>query len=36
VLPGNNYHLYDMTLFWSNLRSDFARRVRAFSAAGKP
>ena len=31
VLPGNNYHLYDMTLFWSNLRADFARRVKAFS-----
>lgn len=31
VLPGNNYHLYDMTLFWSNLRSDFAHRVKAFS-----
>jgi len=32
VLPGNNYHLYDITLFWSNLRADFARRVTAFSA----
>jgi hypothetical protein len=32
VLPGNNYHLYDITLFWSNLRMDFARRVKAFSA----
>lgn len=31
VLPGNNYHLYDITLFWSNLRADFARRVSAFS-----
>lgn len=31
VLPGNNYHLYDITLFWSNLRADFARRVGAFS-----
>jgi hypothetical protein len=30
VLPGNNYHLYDITLFWSNLRADFARRVAAF------
>lgn len=27
VLPGNNYHLYDMTLFWGNLRADFERRV---------
>jgi hypothetical protein len=33
VLPGNNYHLYDVTLFWSNLRADFARRVSALSAA---
>lgn len=32
VLPGNNYHLYDMTLFWSNLRADFTRRVTAFEA----
>jgi hypothetical protein len=32
VLPGNNYHLYDITLFWSNLRADFARRVDAFAA----
>ena len=27
VLPGNNYHLYDVTLFWANLRSDFLRRT---------
>lgn len=33
VLPGNNYHLYDMTLFWSDLRADFSRRVEAFDAA---
>lgn len=30
VLPGNNYHVYDMVLFWANLRSDFERRVRAW------
>lgn len=30
VLPGNNYHLYDMTLFWGNLRADFERRVAAW------
>ncbi|MET1755343.1 DUF3089 domain-containing protein [Novosphingobium sp. RD2P27] len=30
VLPGNNYHLYDVTLFWANLRADFARRVKAW------
>lgn len=32
VLPGNNYHLYDMTLFWSNLRADFARRTGSFNS----
>jgi Protein of unknown function (DUF3089). len=30
VLPGNNYHVYDMTLFWANLRTDFARRSAAW------
>jgi hypothetical protein len=30
VLPGNNFHLYDMTLFWGNLRADFERRVAAW------
>jgi hypothetical protein len=33
VLPGNNYHLYDVTLFWANLRSDFARRVGTWQKA---
>lgn len=32
VLPGNNYHVYDYSLFWANLRADVARRVTAFSA----
>ncbi len=27
VMPGNNYHIYDIALFWANLRRDFARRV---------
>jgi hypothetical protein len=27
VMPGNNYHVYDIALFWANLRRDFARRV---------
>jgi len=36
VLPGNNYHLYDITLFWANLRQDFERRVAAFRAGKKP
>ncbi|EIZ78933.1 hypothetical protein WSK_2476 [Novosphingobium sp. Rr 2-17] len=33
VLPGNNYHLYDVTLFWANVRADFERRVTAWQAA---
>ncbi len=28
VLPGNNYHLYDVPLFWANLRADLGRRAR--------
>jgi len=30
VLPGNNYHVYDIPLFWMNLRDDFTRRVEAW------
>lgn len=30
VLPGGNYHVYDVPLFWENTRADFARRVRAW------
>ena len=30
VLPGNNYHVYDIPLFWVNLREDMARRLAAF------
>lgn len=30
VLPGNNYHVYDIPLFWTNLRADFTRRLAAF------
>ena len=33
VMPGNNYHLFDITLFWSNLRADFIRRVKAWQPA---
>ncbi|WP_260583753.1 DUF3089 domain-containing protein [Sphingopyxis sp. PET50] len=25
VLPGNNYHVFDITLFWANLRADVLR-----------
>jgi len=32
VLPGNNYHVYDVPLFWANLRSDVTRRVAAWTA----
>jgi hypothetical protein len=31
VLPGNNYHVYDVPLFWANLRQDVGRRVQAWS-----
>lgn len=30
VGPGNNYHVYDIPLFWANLRADVARRVQAW------
>lgn len=33
VLPVNNYHLYDIVLFWANLRADVSRRVDAWQAA---
>ena len=26
VMPGNNYHVYDMALFWMNIRNDVAAR----------
>lgn len=30
VLPGNNYHVFDYSLFWGNVRADAARRAAAF------
>jgi hypothetical protein len=33
VLPGNNYHVYDIPLFWANLRADVIRRLAAWNAA---
>lgn len=30
VLPGNNYHVYDIPLFWANTKADVARRVEAW------
>jgi len=35
VLPGNNYHLYDVTLFWANLRADFERRAAAWQTKAR-
>jgi hypothetical protein len=32
VGPGNNYHVYDIPLFWANLRADVAKRVTAWQA----
>ena len=32
VLPGNNYHVYDFSLFWANMRADANRRLAGFSA----
>ena len=32
VLPGNNYHVFDYSLFWANVRADAARRLAAFQA----
>ena len=30
VLPGNNYHVYDYSLFWANIRADALRRAKAW------
>ncbi len=32
VLPGNNYHVFDYSLFWGNVRADVARRLAAHLA----
>lgn len=32
VLPGNNYHVYDIPLFWENLHQNVAGRVAAWKA----
>ena len=32
VLPGNNYHVYDIPLFWAKLRADVAARLAAWQA----
>ena len=33
VLPGGNYHVYDIPLFWKNLQEDVLRRVNAWTRA---
>lgn len=33
VLPGNNYHVFDYSLFWSNIRADAARRLASLTGA---
>ncbi|MFM7350298.1 MAG: DUF3089 domain-containing protein [Erythrobacter sp.] len=33
VLPGNNYHVYDIPLFWANTQGDVIRRVGAWTPA---
>ncbi len=32
TLPGNNYHVYDFSLFWANIRADAVARLAAFEA----
>ena len=32
VLPGNNYHVYDIPLFWANTKADVNRRADAWKA----
>ncbi|WP_336978270.1 DUF3089 domain-containing protein [Altererythrobacter fulvus] len=31
VLPGNNYHVYDIPLFWKNLQQDVTARVKQWT-----
>jgi hypothetical protein len=33
VLPGNNYHVYDVPMFWRSLQLDVAHRVAAWQKA---
>ena len=32
VLPGNNYHVYDIPLFWRNVQQDVMQRVAAWAS----
>lgn len=31
VLPGNNYHIFDINLFWANIRTDSVKRAQTFA-----
>ncbi|MBO9577040.1 MAG: DUF3089 domain-containing protein [Sphingobium sp.] len=33
LLPGNNYHAYDYSLFWANIRADATARLMAWGEA---
>ncbi len=33
VLPGNNYHVYDLPLFWANTKADVIRRAEVWQKA---
>jgi Protein of unknown function (DUF3089) len=33
VLPGNNYHVFDFSLFWANVRADAGRRLAGFETS---
>ncbi len=35
VLPGNNYHVYDIPLFWSAVKSDVAARIGTWHQRSK-
>lgn len=32
IMPGNNYHAYDYSMFWSNIRKDALERLAAWQA----
>jgi len=33
VLPGGNYHVYDIPLFWKNVQNDVITRVRSWTTS---
>ena len=33
VLPGNNFHVYDLPLFWANTKADVIQRTAAWTSA---